>query len=388
MERNWTKTDPARTGQELPALLRGMKGRRLAVVGDCMVDRYIWGAATRLSPEAAVPVVDFAQQSECLGGAGNVAANLVALGASVGIFGVTGDDEAARALRVCLGQVKLSAGGILPDPSRPTTLKTRIIARHQQVVRVDRESRAPLSSFLERKLLKRILPTLGQLDGLIISDYDKGMVTDAIAEGVLEACRRAGVPVFVKPKWSRLFNYPGAAGIMVNRAEAGYLVKRSLDSENLVEDAGRELLTHFQCDAVVITRGEQGMSVFEREDETVRTPSRKSGSTKTASSAKLAVRNPAPGNDPARAFRVAATSRERHFGQTGHDQNAQGRQVFDVTGAGDTALATFALAMAAGAGVRSAALLGNAAAGVVVGKLGTSAVTLLELAAAVQELHS
>jgi len=95
MERNWTKTDPARTGQELPALLRGMKGRRLAVVGDCMVDRYIWGAATRLSPEAAVPVVDFAQQSECLGGAGNVAANLVALGASVGIFGVTGDDEAA-----------------------------------------------------------------------------------------------------------------------------------------------------------------------------------------------------------------------------------------------------------------------------------------------------
>jgi D-beta-D-heptose 7-phosphate kinase/D-beta-D-heptose 1-phosphate adenosyltransferase len=365
------KTNPARPTKDLAGLLRRLKGRRLAVVGDCMVDRYMWGAATRLSPEAAVPVVDFAQQSECLGGAANVAANLAALGARVSLFGISGNDEAARALRVCLGRASLSAGGILADPLRPTTLKTRIIARHQQVVRVDRESRAPLQPDLERKLLKRILPALRHLDGVVISDYDKGVVTDAIAQGVLEACRRARVPVFVKPKWSRLFGYRGAAVIMVNRAEAGYLVNRSLDSEKSVENAGRELLAHFECDAVVITRGEQGMSVFEREQ----TPA-KSLSARSASSAKAV----------AHAFHVVATSRERHFGQAEHDQNAQGRQVFDVTGAGDTALAALALALAAGASVRDAALIGNAAAGVVVGKLGTAAVTPAELHAALREM--
>jgi D-beta-D-heptose 7-phosphate kinase/D-beta-D-heptose 1-phosphate adenosyltransferase len=362
-----------KTGAEpLIRLLRRMKGRRLAVVGDCMVDRYIWGAARRLSPEAAVPVVDFAQQSECLGGAGNVAANLVALGARVSLFGVSGNDEAAGGLRACLGRAQLTPNGILADALRPTTLKTRIIARHQQVVRVDRESRAPLQPDLERKLLKRILPALRGLDGVVISDYDKGVVTGAIAEGVLEACRRAGVPVFVKPKWSRLVSYSGAAVIMVNRAEAGYLVKRSLDSAKAVEEAGRELLAHFECDAVVITRGEQGMSVFEKEPEPA-----KSASTKAAFSAKSV----------ARAFHIAATSRERHFGQAGHDQNAHGRQVFDVTGAGDTALAALALAMAAGASIHDGALIGNAAAGVVVGKLGTAAVTPAELGSAIQELH-
>jgi rfaE bifunctional protein kinase chain/domain len=371
MKSDRTKNDLARTSQGLARLVGRMKGCRMAVVGDWMLDRYIWGVATRLSPEAAVPVVDFAEQSECLGGAGNVAVNLAALGARVSAFGVSGDDEAGRALRSCLRRLKLSAAGIFADSRRPTTVKTRIIARHQQVVRVDRESRAPLPSDLERKLLKRILPALRNLDGLVISDYDKGVVTDAIAEGVLEACRRAGVPVFVKPKWSRVFSYRGAAAIMANRAEAGYLVKRSLDSEKSVEGAGRELLAHFQCDAVIITRGEQGMSVFEREREPA-----KSAPMKAAPSAKHA----------ARAFHIAATSRERHFGQAGHDQNAQGRQVFDVTGAGDTALAGLALAIAAGASVHDAALIGNAAAGVVVGKLGTSAVTPAELSTAILEM--
>jgi D-beta-D-heptose 7-phosphate kinase/D-beta-D-heptose 1-phosphate adenosyltransferase len=159
---------------------------------------------------------------------------------------------------------------------------------------------------------------------------------------------------------------------MVNRAEAGYLVKRSLDSAKAVEEAGRELLAHFECDAVVITRGEQGMSVFEKEPEPA-----KSASTKAAFSAKSV----------ARAFHIAATSRERHFGQAGHDQNAQGRQVFDVTGAGDTALAGLALGIAAGASIRDGALIGNAAAGVVVGKLGTAAVTPAELSAALREIH-
>ena len=342
--------------REMVRLIGRMKGRRLAVVGDWMLDRYIWGAATRLSPEAAVPVVEFAEQSECPGGAGNVAANLAALGARVSVYGVCGKDEAGEALRKAVRGLKIMESGILQDASRPTTVKTRIIARHQQVVRVDRESRLPLGKEIERRLLKKITAELRGMDGVVISDYDKGVVTEGLAEGVLEACGKAGLPVFVKPKWSRLFAYPGAAAIMMNRAEAAYLVKRVLDSEEAVEEAGRRLLAHFGCGAVIITRGEQGMSVFEKDGE--RTKS----------------------------FHVAATSRERHFGQAGRDQNEQGRQVFDVTGAGDTALAGFALAMTAGASVREAAVVGNAAAGVVVGKLGTAAVTPEELSAAIAEM--
>jgi len=335
-------------------LIRRMAGRRIAVLGDWMMDRYIWGAATRLSPEAAVPVVDFAEQSECLGGAGNVAANLSALGARVSVFGVAGEDEPGRALQNCLRAAKFSGGNLLTDARRPTTVKTRIIARHQQVVRVDRESRAPMSPELERKLLRRVLAGLHGLHALVISDYDKGVVTDSLAERVLDACRRTDVPVFVKPKWSRLPAYGGAAAVIVNRAEASYLVRSPLQSIETLQGAGRDLLAHFSCGAVIITRGEQGMSIFERDEK--------------------------------RGFHVPATSRERHFGQAGHDQNARGRQVFDVTGAGDTVLAGFALAMAAGATVRDAAILGNAAAGVVVGKLGTACVTPPELLAAVREM--
>jgi D-glycero-beta-D-manno-heptose-7-phosphate kinase len=342
-----------RNTAHLIRLVRRMRGRRLAVLGDWMLDRYIWGSASRLSPEAAVPVVDFIQQSECLGGAGNVAANLAALGARVSVYGVAGADEPGRALGVCLRAIKISATGLFADPKRPTTVKTRIIARHQQVVRMDSESRAPLRKETEQKMLRLLLPSIRNLDGLIISDYDKGVVTDSIASEVLEACRRAHVPTFVKPKWSRLPSYRGANVIVVNRAEAGFLTQRALGSDDAVEAAGRALLAHFSCKAVVITRGEEGISVFER--------SSKAG------------------------FHAPATSQERHFGQTGRDQNARGRQVFDVTGAGDTVLTGIALAMAAGANVREAAFLGNAAAGIVVGKLGTATLTPDELVAAIRE---
>jgi D-beta-D-heptose 7-phosphate kinase/D-beta-D-heptose 1-phosphate adenosyltransferase len=342
----------------LKRLLAKVKGCRIGVLGDLMLDRYLWGTASRLSPEAAVPVVDFAEQSECLGGAGNVAANLAALGARVEAFGVLGEDEPGRALRSCLRSAGIAEQGAVADKSRITTVKTRVIARHQQIVRIDRERRDAVVPPLEEKLFRQLIASLKKLHGLVLSDYDKGLITDAFAERVLSACHRLKVPVFVKPKTSRLYAYRGARVIVCNTKEAGFFVTRSLQDETSVEEAGRNLLAHFGCSAVVITRGEKGMSIFEES---------------------------AP-----RHITIPATSFEVTYarvGQPGVERGATGRQVFDVTGAGDTVLSVLSLAVAAGASLLDAAVLANTAAGVVVGKLGTASVTIPELAAALDDLH-
>lgn len=328
------------------------------MVGDLMLDRYLWGTATRLSPEAAVPVVDFVEESECLGGAGNVAANLVALGARVACFGVIGDDEAGGALRRCFRGLGLQEKHALVDRSRDTTVKTRIIARHQQVVRVDRERRAPLDKKIEDALLRQILSALANLDALVVSDYDKGVITDSLAERVLSACHQRGVPALVKPKTSRLFSYRGAAIIVCNAKEAGFFVTRTLTDEHSIEEAGRALLAHFGCSAVVITLGEKGLSVIEESAQ--------------------------------RQYHVPATSFEITYarvGLPGIERGASGRQVFDVTGAGDTVLSMLAMGAAGGASLPDSAYLANVAAGVVVGKLGTATVSPAELLAAVRELQ-
>lgn len=341
----------------LKRVLPRLRGRRIGVLGDLMLDRYLWGTATRLSPEAAVPVVDFVEQSECLGGAGNVAANLATLGARVEFFGASGDDEPGRALRDCLRTAGIGDRGLLADPRRVSTIKTRIIARHQQVVRVDHERREPLVPEAEERLLRSLIASLRRLEALVLSDYDKGVISDGLAERVLNACHRLKIPVFVKPKTSRLFAYRGARAIVCNTKEAGFLVTRSLHDDKSVEEAGRALLAHFGCAAVVITRGEKGLTVVEE-----------------------AARHH---------FHVPATSFEVTYarvGQPGLARGATGRQVFDVTGAGDTVLAVLALAAAAGASLRDAAILANVAAGVVVGKLGTATVSPEELAAALADL--
>src|SRR5713101_8845522 len=179
------RTSPQKLARHFKALVHRFPGQRIGVVGDLMLDRYLWGTATRLSPEAAVPVVDFVEQSEGLGGAGNVAANLAALGARVECFGIIGNDEAGTALRNCLRASKVTEKGVLSDRSRVTTVKTRIIARHQQVVRVDRERREPLRPETEERLLRSLFIALKHLDALVLSDYDKGLVTDNFAERVL-----------------------------------------------------------------------------------------------------------------------------------------------------------------------------------------------------------
>jgi D-beta-D-heptose 7-phosphate kinase/D-beta-D-heptose 1-phosphate adenosyltransferase len=343
--------------RKLTRFAKALRGRRIGVAGDFMLDRYVWGSATRLSPEAPVPVVDFVNESQALGGAGNVARNLVALGATVFPFGVVGEDLEGHAIRSLFDEEGMAAKGVVVDPSRVTTVKTRIVAKHHQVVRIDRERREPLSRALEDRLVRAIKAALPRLGALVLSDYDKGVVTDTLADRVLTECHRRGVPALVKPKTSRLFAYRGASMIVCNLKEAGFFVTRSLDDDESVEQAGRSLLAHFGCSAVIITRGAEGLTVFE--------------------------------DTSPKGFHVSATSSEISYarvGQAGVDRSAHGRQVFDVTGAGDTVLSVLALAVAARVPIREAAVLANAGAGVVVGKLGTSTVTPGELFAAVRDL--
>jgi rfaE bifunctional protein kinase chain/domain len=343
-------------------LVPRLRGKRVGVVGDLMLDRYLWGMASRLSPEAAVPVVDFMEQSECLGGAGNVAANLAALGAPVEAFGVIGSDtgtgsDAGQQLRECFRAAKITDKGVIADAKRVTTVKTRIIARHQHIVRVDRERREPLRPETEERVLRSLFSALKRLDALVLSDYDKGLITDTFADRVLSACHRFKVPVFVGPKRSRLYAYRGAKAVVCNAKEAGAFVAHALTDEKSFEEAGRALLAHFGCGAVLITQGEKGMSLFEE-----------------TSPRRLHI--------PATGFEVTYA----RLGQPGVDRDATGRQVFDVTGAGDTVLSVLALAAAAGASLSDAAILANTAAGVVVSKLGTATVSPKELLHALDDI--
>ncbi|MGB7439034.1 MAG: PfkB family carbohydrate kinase, partial [Candidatus Acidiferrum sp.] len=354
------KTELARAIPRLRRLVPTFRKIQVAVLGDVMLDRYVWGAAHRLSPEAPVPVVDYVSQEDFSGGAGNVAANVAALGAQVQLFGIVGgrelaqgkvvDDDAGKALRLRLRRDGVQERGVLADPQRITTLKTRIIARNQQMVRIDHERREAVLPHSEEKLFRLLVASLKKVDALLISDYAKGLITETFAERVLNACHKFNVAVFVNPKTSRLFAYRGARAIVCNTMEAGSFVNRTLSDEISVKQAGRDLLARFGCAAMVITRGAEGMSIFQEV--------------------------------PPHYLHIPATSFEVTYarvGQGGVDHESHGRQVFDVTGAGDTVLSVLSLAVAAGAELPEAAVLANTAAGVVVGKLGTATVSPTKL---------
>jgi D-beta-D-heptose 7-phosphate kinase/D-beta-D-heptose 1-phosphate adenosyltransferase len=355
----------------LKRLLTRFRKLRLAVLGDMMLDRYVWGQANRLSPEAAVPVVEYESQQDFPGGACNVAANIASLGARVEALGVVGGekragarkilpDEAGAALQACLRMAGIGDRGMLSVPNRMTTLKTRIIARNHHVVRIDHERRDPLSPGTEDSLFRLLVGVLKDSDGLILSDYDKGLLADEFADRVLNAAHRTKVPVYVKPKSShpRSLAYKGARLLVCNAKEAAHYVGRALPDEKSFDQASEGLLAHFGCAAVVITRGSQGMTILEEGW-------------------------PRPLHILARNFEVTYA----RVGKHGVEQGSTGRQVFDVTGAGDTVLSVLSLALAAGANLQEAALLANTAAGVVVGKLGTATVTAAELAAALEEIQ-
>ena len=310
-----------------------MRDARVAVLGDVMLDEFLWGKVARISPEAPVPVVAVERQSFHLGGAANVAGNLRALGGSAVLAGVVGDDAAAELLREALDRAGVVAHLLAADPGRPTTMKTRIVAQGQQVVRADREVCADIPDTLEDALLDCLRLELPGCQALVISDYQKGVVTERLLRRVLALARRRRLPVLVDPKLRHFSRYRRVAVVTPNQAEAEQATGISVHDAAGLLAAGRRILAMLDCDAALITRGEHGMSLFER------------------------------GRRPL------------------HIETAA-REVFDVTGAGDSVIATMALALAAGARPSEAAVLANHAAGVVVGKLGTAEASAAEVRAA------
>jgi len=309
--------------------------RRLAVIGDSMLDRFLWGRVDRISPEAPVPVVRLESETTKLGGAANVAANIGALGAQAVLFGLCGRDEAADQLKNLLGERGIDPAGLIETDARPTTIKTRILAHNQQVVRTDREDDRPVDMEIIEMLVSR-LAGLGPFDGFIISDYGKGLLTDEALAAFIAAGRTMGVPVVIDPKKGDFSQYRGATSLTPNQKEAEQACAMNITDESSLRAAGEKLLSRTQAEAVLITRGEHGMALFE--DKGVE-----------------------------------------------HHLPTEATTVYDVTGAGDTVIAVYTAALSAGAAFAEAADLANHAAGLAVRELGTATVTALELTAALND---
>ena len=317
------------------ALLKRMRGRRVLVLGDVMLDEFIWGRVGRISPEAPVPVVEVTGESFHLGGAGNVAANVRSLGGAPALAGVVGRDDAGRRIEESLAEAGITSCLEIADTGRPTTVKTRVIAHSQQVVRTDREEASDIPAGVERALTEALRGELAAAEALVVSDYQKGAVTAALLRTVLPLARRRRVPVLVDPKLRHFRLYRGVSVVTPNQTEAEQATGIRLEDEDGLCAAGLRILSLLACQAALVTRGEHGMSLFERGRRPVHVP-------------------------------------------------AAAREVFDVTGAGDSVIATMALALAAGANLPEAAALANCAAGVVVGKVGTAQATPAEVLAALR----
>ena len=317
-------------------IVRQFRDRNIVVLGDVMLDEFIWGDVSRISPEAPVPVVEIKRESTHLGGAANVLANLVALGARACVIGVVGNDAAADKLRASLPSDGGAQTGdlLIADNSRPTTIKTRIIAHNQMVVRADRERRAPVDGETEERIITAVRAELENAGALVISDYDKGVVTPRILAEILPAAY-ARMPVLVDPKLRNFDSYRPATLVTPNHHEALRLTNLEEDSDDTLTEAARKIRGRLDCDAVLVTRGDRGMMLLEEDLDPV----------------------------------FVATS---------------AREVYDVTGAGDTVIATLAAALAAGASMTEAAMLANQAAGIVVGKLGTATASAEEVLDSIQ----
>jgi len=325
-------TLPSSEKDTLRGLVARFAGRRLAVLGDLMLDKYLWGHVDRISPEAPVPVVEIERETFTLGGAGNVAANLKSLGADPVLIGVVGADDDGERLRRALAERGIDTRTVIEDPSRPTTVKTRIIAHAQQVVRADRESRADVSGTALDRLLDTLDRELPKCHGLIVSDYGKGVIQPATLGAALTHRRREDFAISVDPKESHIDAYKGVSILTPNQHEAGYVQGHRVVDEASLMEVGWGLQRRLDARAVLVTRGAEGMSLFERGGRYTHLPT------------------------------VA-------------------REVYDVTGAGDTVVSVVALALAAGADFPDACRLANHAAGIVIREVGTASCTPAELVA-------
>ena len=310
-------------------LLDAAGGGSVLVVGDAMLDRYVSGSVERISPEAPVPVLRVETETTALGGAANVAAGVVALGARCRLVGTIGDDSAGREMQELLRSHGVDDGDLVLDSTRPTTQKTRLLARHQQVLRVDRETVAPPGSGVSSALRDRALDALESADVLVLEDYDKGVLSPDLPAALLSDARRRDIPSIVDPKLRHFFDFQGAFVFKPNVRELAAAL--GLERAPRQEEDLLPLLDRLECEHLLLTLGEEGMLLLSRDGGgTCRIPSR-------------------------------------------------AREVFDVTGAGDTVIASFTLALLAGATPEQAASLSNHAAGVVVAKVGTAPVHTEEL---------
>lgn len=303
-------------------ILGTFAGRRIAVIGDVMLDRFFRGDVSRISPEAPVPVIDVEHESEHPGGAANVGYNLVELGASPLLISVVGNDGAGLHLRRLLCELGIGDEGLVTDPDRLTTEKTRIIAASQHICRVDKEHRGEISEDVELRVLAMLDEHIDRLDGLILQDYNKGVITASLIHSIVERARAHGVAVHVDPKYHNFFEYTGVTVFKPNRKEAEDALHRSLRTDDDRRRGATELLERLGSDHVILTLGADGMMIAGREGEPVLVPTR-------------------------------------------------AMQVADVSGAGDTVIATLSTACAAGATVLEAAVIANHAAGVVCAQVGT-----------------
>lgn len=302
----------------------------MAVIGDLMLDRYMWGQVERISPEAPVPVVTVEKTNVRLGGAANVAWNIASLGSRVGLSGVLGRDPAGRELKALVAGKGLSTEALVSDGSRTTTEKIRVVAHNQQVVRADFESNEEMKRGALKRLLSAVRRVVSGAAAIVVSDYGKGVVSAPVMDLIRNIASEKGIPILVDPKEGHFSLYRAAYVVTPNKKEAGGFYNRRIRTEEELEHVGRALLVDLEAENVLVTRGEDGMTLFRRGERT------------------------------------------RHF-------PTRASEVYDVTGAGDTVISLLAAALAAGASIYEAIELANAAAGIVIRELGTAAVNAEDL---------
>ena len=315
---------------KLKELIKNFKDAKVLVVGDLILDEFMWGEVSRISPEAPVPVVWVKNESFMPGGASNVANNIRSLGAGVYLVGVIGDDDRGAILKGELEQKGINTDGVFVDPSRPTTLKTRVVAHHQQVVRIDKEKIDHIGGNMISKIIAYIENIMKDIDAVIIEDYGKGVITPLLLSKIVPAAKASRKIIAVDPKEEHFKYYRGISVITPNNHEAAKAVGFEIKDETTLKKAGQVLLDKIKCKIALITLGENGMAVFQKGKPMTHIPT------------------------------VA-------------------QEVFDVSGAGDTVIASYTLSLASGLDPIQSAYIANYAAGIVVGKVGIAVVTPEEL---------
>lgn len=322
--------------QKLLKILENFKNKKILVVGDIMLDKYIWGEVSRISPEAPVQVVNVSKETYAPGGASNVASNASALNGKVYMVGIAGNDEAKNILIRELNGMGVNTDGIIIDTDKPTIQKVRIVGRSQQLLRVDYEKKDHVHQNIERSIMAFLEKAVNEVDVVVISDYAKGVITQAVCSRLIEMARSINKPVIVDPKPKHLNLYSNATLITPNNAEASEMTSIEDGSDDSVLEMGSKLVKDLNSN-VLITRGEKGMSLFEKDGKTAHIP-------------------------------------------------AKAKEVYSLIGAGDTVVAAIALALASGASLEEAATLANIAAGIKVGKIGTASVSIEEIRKGIEEL--